>query len=156
MPPPLALNKQLHALLTQTNMVAAKPHLVESFTNGRTNSSKDMSHYEAIELVKHLKQMLANKQLPNTSPRHITQSTIQNSKFKIDKMRKKIIALAHQMGWSAIHPTSGNKIADTKRINEWCKKYGYLHKELNSYTIDELPKLVTQFENLYKSFLKAI
>jgi hypothetical protein len=70
-------------------------------------------------------------------------------------MRKKIIALAHQMGWSKIHPGSGNKIADMQRIDEWCNKYGYLHKRLNQYTIEELPKLVTQYQNLYNSFLKG-
>jgi hypothetical protein len=156
---PLALNKQLHALLTQTNRMQVKPHLVESFTNGRTNSSAAMTHYEAIELVKHLKQMLANKQLPNTSPKPIAQVMHTATKTDADRannMRKKIIALAHQMGWSTTHVTSGKTIADMPHINIWCIKYGYLHKPLNNYTLAELPKLVTQFDNLYKTFLKAI
>ncbi len=162
------LNKQLHVLLTQTGMMDAKPYLVESFTNGRSQSSKDMSHYEAIELVKHLKGILSQQKYKtantattgtNTEITHIANAMPTVSK-KTDKerasnMRKKIIALAHQMGWSSYHPDSGKKIADMPRINAWCSKYGYLHKELNSYTLAELPKLVTQFDNLYKSFLKG-
>jgi hypothetical protein len=156
-PPPL--NKQLHALINQTSMQQAKPYLVESFTNGRTSSTKDMTQYEAIELVRHLKAMLANKQQPNTSPKPMAQAikaAIKPDAERANNMRKKIIALAHQMGWSAYHPVSGRKVADMAHINEWCTKYGYLHKPLNDYTLAELPKLVTQFDNLYKSFLKAI
>lgn len=165
MPVPYELNKQLHALLNQTGMMDAKPYLVESFTNGRSSSSKDMSHYEAIELVKHLKGIATQQKYKtantgtNTEPTHIANAmpTVSKNtdKERASNMRKKIIALAHQMGWSSYHPDSGKKIADMPRINAWCSKYGYLHKELNNYRLTELPKLVTQFDNLYKSFLKG-
>jgi hypothetical protein len=166
MPVPVELNKQLHALLAQTNNMQAKPYLVESFTNGRTQHSSEMSHYEAIELVKHLKGIKAQQttanapaRVHNSEPTHIGNVMPavgkKTDKERANPMRKKIIALAHQMGWSTYHPDSGKKIADMPRINAWCSKYGYLHKALNAYTIEELPKLVTQFDNLYKSFLKG-
>lgn len=154
-----ALNKQLHALLNSTQLMPQKAVLVTSFTNGRSDSSRDMSQYEAIELIQHLKSIQTQAQA-NTAPhpKHISQQlpTIKTDKERANTMRRKIIALAHNMGWSAKHPTSGNKIADMKRINDWCKKYGYLHIPLNDYTAAQLPKLVTQFDNLYKSFLKGI
>jgi hypothetical protein len=154
------LNKQLHALLTQTGLASAKCYLVESFTHGRSQSSKDLTNVEAIEFIKYLKMQL-NKQKMQAADdaNHISKSmpSIKASTpfEQANTMRKKIIALAHQMGWSAIHPSSGNKIADMPRINNWCVQYGYLHKELNAYTLEELPKLVTQYQNLYNSFLKG-
>jgi N-acetyl-gamma-glutamylphosphate reductase len=153
------LNKQLHALLTQTGLMHAKQLLVESYSSGRETSSTGLKDHEAIEMIKYLKSELKKQQAKNTDPQHIgnVMPTIkQNTPAQqANTMRKKIIALAHQMGWSAVHPTSGNKIADMARINAWCEKYGYLHKELNAYTLEELPKLVTQFVNLYNSFLKG-
>jgi hypothetical protein len=145
-----ALNKQLHALLAQTDLMANKGLLVGSFTNGRSESSKDMNDYEAIGLITHLKGL---KSKQDASLRKVEHD-------RANAMRKKIIALAHQMGWRK--EIVNNKLliinykVDMKHINEWCVKYGYLHKGLNSYTVGELPKLVTQFDNLYKSFLKAI
>lgn len=156
-----ALNKQLHALLTQTGLTDAKAYLVESFTHGRSESSRDLTDGEAIEFIKYLKARLPQTQPPNPSKdaKHISNAMptfkANTPAQQANTMRKKIIALAHQMGWSSIHPASGNKIADMARINAWCEKYGYLHKKLNDYTVDELPKLVTQFVNLYNSFLKG-
>lgn len=154
-------NRQLHALLTQTGLTPAKQTLVESFSSGRETSSTGLKDHEAIEMIKYLKGELLKKQQPAYSdPKHI--GNVMPAAFKAstpgkqaNTMRKKIIALAHQMGWSGIHPTSGNKIADMARINAWCIKYGYLHKQLNDHTISELPKLVTQFDNLYKTFLNS-
>ena len=154
------LNKQLHALLTQTGLMSAKQYLVESFTSGRETSSTGLKNHEAIELIKHLKCELQKQKQPpvNNDPTHIgnVMPTFKANTpaQQANTMRKKIIALAHQMGWSAQHPESGNKIADMPRINAWCVKYGYLHKELNAYSLEELPKLVTQYQNLYNTFLK--
>ncbi|MCH5690020.1 hypothetical protein LWM68_40845 [Niabella sp. W65] len=54
--------------------------------------------------------------------------------------------------------SSGDKparyVADGKRVDEWMIKFSYLHKKLNKYTFEELPKLVSQFEAFYKSTLK--
>lgn len=154
------LNKQLHALLTQTGLTDAKPYLVNSFTHGRSESSRDLTNSEAIEFVRYLKKQIEIKQASNpiTDSKHISNAMptfkANTPAQQANTMRKKIIALAHQMGWSAQHPESGNKIADMPRINAWCVKYGYLHKELNAYSLEELPKLVTQYQNLYNTFLK--
>jgi hypothetical protein len=56
-----------------------------------------------------------------------------------DRMRKKIIALMkHDLKWTI------------KEIDEFCKTKGYLKKGFNDYTKQELPKLVSQFENIHK------
>lgn len=66
------------------------------------------------------------------------------------RMKRKIFYYARQMGW-----LNGNEV-DYKRIDEWCKKYGYLHKRLNQYAASELPRLVTQFEQVYRDFMKKL
>lgn len=103
------------------------------FTSGRSGSSKDLTSDEANALIRHLKQL---------DPEEVA----------AEKMRRKIISMAHEMGWRL----PGTTRADMQRIDSWCVKYGYLHKKLNQYLPAELPALVTQFEAVYKSFLKGI
>jgi len=74
-------------------------------------------------------------------------------KVKADKMRKKILSLTWEMNWVVKDPALK---VDVERVNAWCVKYGYLHKPLNSYTYNELPKLLSQFEALHASFVNSI
>jgi len=65
------------------------------------------------------------------------------------------------MGWYTSPPalSSGEgakRKLDMRRVNNWCLKYGYLHKLLDEYTYEELPKLVTQFEEVYKDMLRKV
>jgi hypothetical protein len=127
------LNAQLHSLLNTTGFLPQKRSLVFGFTNGRSESSKDMNDTEAIDLINYLKQ-------------HDKQGEA------AEKMRRKIIHHAKEMGWLL----PGNK-ANMQRINEWCEKYGYLHKPLNKYSYEELPKLVSQFANgVYKYYINNL
>ena len=122
-------NKILHSLLNSTKMIEQKEALINSYTEGRSISSKDLTYQEAGALITYLKGLDA-----------------------AHKMRRKIIRMAHEMGWKK----AGSKI-DMDAINEWCKKYGFGKKELNSYTEQELPKLVTQFQNgPYKHYLSNL
>lgn len=104
-----------------------KETLVLAFSNGRCKSSKELTLQEAGALITHLKSLDGSH-----------------------KMRRKIISMAHELGWKI----PGTKKIDMDAINEWCKKYGFGKKELNEYTEQELPKLVTQFQNgPYKHYL---
>ncbi len=117
-----------------------KANLVEGLTKGRTDKSSELNNVEANELIRYLR-----SQLPPM--RHDGQ------KVKADKMRKKIISYAWQMNW--VLDTMPVKV-NMDRVNAWAIKYGYLHKALNEYTYQELPKLVSQFENLYNSYLSGL
>lgn len=134
-------NKQFHALLAQANLTSQKGNLVLGFTNGRTEKSSEMNEVEAEQAIKYLK-----AQIPE----------IKNDglEVKADRMRKKIISFAWQMNWT-YRNTNGAILCDIKRVNAWCEKYSYLKKPLNDYLYSELPKLLTQFENVYKSYLKS-
>ena len=75
-----------------------------------------------------------------------------------DRMRKKIIACAYQLGWCKTIPNPNpfdaeatKKVADYAAINTFCKEKGSIKKNtLNAYTLEELPTMVTQFEQLVK------
>lgn len=116
---------------------ANKHLLVASVSNGRTESLKDITPAETQALIKHLEKSAKPKKDPS------------------DVMRKKIISIAWQMNWTKKNK-SGKLGADISRINNWCNKFGYLHKDLNDYKYKELPKLLTQFQSMYKDYLKHI
>lgn len=129
-------NRILHMLLTQTGMMHNKAILVNCASNGRTESSRSLTVDEAQYLISYL------RSLPNKEA------------DQANRMRRKIISMAHEMGW---HVLVGDRwVADLTRINNWMMKSSYLKKRLNDYKYNELPKLVTQFEAVYKSFLKKV
>ncbi len=106
-------------------------NLISGFTNGRTTSTKDLSDWEAESLIKHL----------------------ESADYKAcDKMRKKIISMAIEMGWIVMR--NNKPSGDMNAIEQWCLNRSYLKKGLNEYTYKELPKLVTQFSMMHVDHLK--
>ena len=71
-----------------------------------------------------------------------------------NKMRRKIISMSYQMGWF-IWGVEKNK-PDFVRIDNWCNDKGMFKKNLQAHTYKELTQLVTQFENVLKSYLKGL
>ena len=127
--------KTIHVLLHKAGMSDKddKQNAILHFTANRTPSSKAMYKEEARALIEHLK-------------------AIDNTAVVDDKMRKKILSMAHEMDWRK----AGTVKIDMDRVNNWCVKYGYLHKKLDAYTHKELPKLLTQFEGVYKDFINKL
>lgn len=127
-------NKCLHSLLSQKGLMDHKRELVMSFSGGRTEHSRDMNDVEANEMIRYLRSQ--------TDP--------------ADKMRKKIISMAHEMNWHSDSHWNGTQKVDMQRLNDWCVKYGFGKKKLNDYSYKELPRLVTQFEHVYLSYIKSL
>lgn len=128
--------KRLHTLLTNTGKMEYKREMIRDVTAGRTDSSRDLTPTEAQLLINHLQ-------------------SIDPKSTAMDKMRKKIIHYAREMGWEK--KEQGKRVADMDSINSWCSKYGFGKKPLNDYAHDELTKLVTQFEQgPYKNYLNNI
>jgi hypothetical protein len=109
----------------------SKEMLVRGISGGRVTSSKDLFFDEAAEAIKHLQ-------------------SLQPNQAAAEKMRNKILYYAHEMNWRKAFKV------DMKRVDEWCKKFGYLHKALDQYEYNELPKLITQFEAVYKHYLSSL
>ena len=127
-------NKQIriiYALLPGAikNDQEAKESLITQYTGDPDlGSVKDLGAQQADRLISDL--------------RVLKQKSIDPA----DRMRKKILSICHDMGWEL----EDGRI-DWKRLNGWLIKYGYLHKKLNDYKLQELPALVTQFENVQRS-----
>ena len=111
-----------------------RSELIEDFTHGKKNSLRDLTASEYREFVASL-QRLINKKQPKKTDWRTSPANL---------MRRKIIGLCYKIGWV------NESKPDMKKIHAWVLKYGYLHKPMNDYTVSELPKLVTQAENMYK------
>lgn len=120
-------------LVVKLGLQKRKKEMTLGFSGGRTDTTTDLTPEEARAYIKYLK-----SQDPD--------------EVKAEKMRKKIISMAHELGYRK----PGTKEVDMKKLDEWCVKYGYKHKKLNRYLVDELPLLVTQFEKRYDSHVKNI
>jgi hypothetical protein len=131
-----AQNKMVYALFNKTGLINQKESIVSGFSNGRTASTRELSHEESVAMIRWLKEQ--DKDDPSAQ-----------------KMRGKIMYYAHEMGW-----TKKNKldkvVADGKRIDEWMLQYSYLKKKLNSYNLKELPKLVSQFQAYYAWYISKL
>lgn len=110
-----------------------KEAICMSVSQGATSSLRSLTDTQAISIIRQL-----NGQ-PDTPPKP----------GKGQAMRRKIIALCHEMGWKNTDGT-----INMTRVDAYCTQRGYLKKALNHYTTRELPKLVTQFERLHASFIR--
>lgn len=134
-------NARLHGLLTKTGQMQHKAELVHGFTEGRTTSSTELLEYEALNLIGFLDQQFKEAGKPD----------------KADRMRKKVLALCHTMGWyqrdanGQLVMKQGRAQLDYKRIDAFCTERGPYHKPLQQHTAAELTKLVTVFERLSKT-----
>lgn len=128
--------KQIVIIKTLLRKVGAdSADMATAYSNGRTDHVSELYLPEASELIKFLLNHSGNQITP------------------AEKMRRKILSMAHHMGWQK---PGISAVVDIARINAWCQKFGYLHKPLNNYKTNELPQLISQFERVYKSFLKGL
>jgi hypothetical protein len=113
-----------------------KETLVASFSNARTTHAGELTHAELRELCNYLQSQ--------TSPQPSKNGEAEGA----NRMRRHIIAMAHEMGWKL-----PNGKADMQRINGWClQQFG--KKALNKYDYKELTKLVSIFKKVYRQFLE--
>jgi hypothetical protein len=107
---------------------------VYEFTDGRTESPKDLSDGELKELVIRVNQLKPGDFTPKPG----------------DQQRKKFISIAGKMNWG----NTTRAIVD--RLDHWCLKQKY-RKKLNDLTVAELNVLLTVFESkVYTQYLTAI
>lgn len=127
---------RIHILLAQTNNIEHKANIVEGFTEGRTFHSSEMTQQEAFNMIDHLVSLQPLKTVLDD---------------KKNKMRRKIISMAYEMGWAP----PGNWKAAVVAINKFCTgTHGIYKKYLNRHSHKELVLLVSQFEQMYKKHLK--
>jgi hypothetical protein len=103
-----------------------KATMVNGFSGGRTTSSKDLLSNEANEMINHLKGF-------DTT----------------ERMRKKVFALAYEAG-IIYGETGDDKKINPVKLNLFLLERGTIKKELNKMSINELVKVVSQFEQIVK------
>lgn len=126
----------VQTLFSKCALRAQKANIVRSFSDGRTEHITELDDDEVRRLIGYLRY----------TARDAARTPTQISE---DKMKRKIISMAHELRWR----NADGKI-DMKSLNGWCVKYGYLHKRLDDYSNAELPRLVQQFEVMYRNFLR--
>ncbi len=136
------LNRQqlitLNTLVSKLNIdKESKAIMVSGFSGQRCSSSKDLFTREAAAMISHLNALAGNNPVKDE---------------QANKMRRKIIAYAHEMHWHI----AGTQRINMDHLNNWCKQYGMYKKELNKHSLAELPNLLTQFEFVHKDFLSKL
>lgn len=132
----------IHTLLRNKGLSEEKPRIVSEASGMRTTSCSKLTYNEAQQLIN----ILNGKKQDNPND-------------KSQKMRKHIIAMGHEIGFikkeTIVMKEGGMKeINNYDDLHAWINKFGYLHKPLDKYNYKELPTLVTQFQQVYKSKMK--
>jgi len=136
-PRSLDQNKQLHVLLAQTGMLPYKEYLVQNFTRYRETSSKNMYFDECKGLIEYLKTDC---------------ELIAPADKSVDKMRRKIAAICHDMGWKS----QDGKSVDRERVNRFLLTYGIVKKKFYDLDHKELQVAIHQFEKLREYQFKNV
>lgn len=129
--------KCIMTMLGKLGLREQKAHIVAGVCDGRTESTKELTRDEAKALIEYLK---------SQDPEEV----------QAEVMRRKLIAMAYERAALPANASKTDKQAVVDRLNDWCVKYGYLHKKLNSYTYKELPTLVSQYREALKSYYKSL
>lgn len=141
-------SRQLHTLLSRTGQMDNKREMIKEATQGRTESARDLYEHEAISMIHGLQQQPAAQQ---RTPGKKAKAD------SADKMRKKILAICHQLGWyqrdehGALILKDDKPQIDFKRIDEFTTTRCPGHKALQKYNAAELPAVVTVFNNVLNS-----
>ena len=107
--------------------------LLADATHGRTSSVKELTPDELARIERGIQELL----YPVGD--------------KANRMRRKVIGILAARG-----AVNRQGKPEMQHVQAWVIKYGYMHKELNAYTVLELPKLVSQAEGIVASDIKAI
>lgn len=133
----------ISTLIHKQGLTANKPDIIESYSQGRTTSTKGLTMQEASELIGFL----------TNSQKDMNVSS---------KLMKKLFAMAFEMGWCPAEKVIGpdGQIKEKRnysRLHAWVEKYGFAKKPLRSYTYNELPKLVSVFEEkIYNPYISNL
>jgi hypothetical protein len=123
--------KRFFALLTELGIVEERAAIISGFTNGRTDSSRDLSDLDAALLIKQIEK----------------QYGVDRERDNCEKLRKRLIGMSYGCG------------KDAKFVIDWAEnhgvkdKHGNLNKRLfNYYNTAELLTLIGVFTKVCKHY----
>lgn len=131
----------INTIISKRGLKELKKQMLLDASNGRTDSSKQLTGEEAAILLQYL-----------NAEKNKTQESI-------DLMIRKLFAMAYDLRWIEkkveVTSTGIQSKKDFSTVYDWVKKFGYLSKDLKEYKQNELPKLISQFEQgPYSYYLK--
>lgn len=142
---------KVQAAIASKKLQQQKEVLVMSYTDGRTDHVSDMSYEEASQLLTYIN---------NLNQPAAMKPTIAGKGEQENNMRRKILAMCHNMAWYK-RDAQGNLILtdeqpqlDFQRIDTFCQNKGPYKKNLQQHSYSELQVLITVFEKVLKSDLK--
>ncbi|MBD1385729.1 hypothetical protein IDJ75_10605 [Mucilaginibacter rigui] len=122
---------KIHVLLANTGFMDSKADIIYGLTDGRTESTKELTIDEARRLI---------TSLANCDPK--------------ERQKRLVFSLAYQAG-IIYGETSDDKKINAAKLNLFLKERGAIKKELNQMTLDELVKTHRQFEAIVRNNTKA-
>jgi hypothetical protein len=130
----------INVAIKKKGLIDDKKKIISDASNGRVTSTKDLHFDEAHSLL-----MFLN-------------ADTDNNQEKIDKQVRKLFAIAYDLKWISERSVIGNggkleKKKDFSVLYKWVKSYGYLKKELRDYNEKELPRLITQLQQVAGYYL---
>ena len=131
---------KLHTLLKKLDLTEYKRDLIDTYAVGGRYvfSSKNLYEKEAESIIKYLKSL----QNENKTNRDEIVSEI---------MCRKIFSCFNALGWK-----DAQRRLDLAKVYTWINENGYLKKHLKKYTVEELPQLADQVQNLRDEYLQSI
>ena len=138
---------QFHTLLNKHGLMDDKRNIISEISGGRTTSTLELTYTELQYWIN------AMNVKHNPSPR-----TDEGAERK-QKMINSIIAMAREMGViqrrAAINGQGKvEEKSDYTEFNKWMLEKSWLKKRLNDYSYKELTILVSQYQNIYMSWIK--
>lgn len=115
--------KQIRSLLMKVNGFSKKEEWVGGRTGGRTTQTHEMLAGEAMQMI----------------------AWLEDRDGSMNRMRRKVISLAHQLGWKDARDPEGKR-ADYARINNWMVTYTACKKPMARQSAEELKTSLDQFE----------
>lgn len=141
--------KVIKTLVTKLNVQHADA-LAIGVSYGRTSRVSQLTEAEGKEMERELRKLDVDAQ-------------------KRQRLVSKLFGLAYQYHGIGYAATDAEKKDVQRQVFAWVRKYGVgvmredergelvpVHVDLNDYTAAELPKLVTQFEGVYRQFLQEL
>jgi hypothetical protein len=141
----------IQTIISQKGLRDEKEMIVTSASSGRTCHVSELYDDESVRLINFL-----NSQVVSPRPFGVRNDGAVNNNDEGQKMRKHIVAMAHELGWikkemKVMREGGMKEVNNYDDLNNWIIKYGYLHKPMWQYKYQELPKLVTQMKTVYES-----
>ncbi len=138
----------IHVLLHRHNLQDEKRTIIEEISGGRCSSTTQLTYEEARQWIA---AMNKGQKRPETNL---------EQDVKRQRMINSIIAMAREMGVIKRVPVVGDagqleSKSDYSQFNQWLLTKSCVKKStLNDVQTSQLPELVTQYKNIYQSWLQ--